>query len=61
MFRGAECVECGFTLVPNAPQAWHSATDLCCLNPAALHSCRAPTGGGQAARARERERKYVVP
>lgn len=50
MFEGVECLVCGSALVPNILQASHSATDLCCLNPAALHSCQTTTGGGQAAR-----------
>lgn len=60
MSEGAECVECGLTLVPNALRVWHSATDLCCLNPAARHSCRTATGGGQADWARKRERGSVL-
>lgn len=49
MFQRLVCLVCGFMAVPNILQASHSATDLCCLNPAALHSCQTMTGGGQAA------------
>lgn len=49
MVQRVVCLVCGFMAVPNILQASHSATDLCCLNPAALHSCQTMTGGGQAA------------
>lgn len=49
MFQRLLCSVCGFMAVPNILQAVHSATDLCCLNPAALHSCQTMTEGGQAA------------
>lgn len=49
IFQKVECLVCGFMPVPNILQASHSATDLCCLNPAVLHSCQTTTGGGQAA------------
>lgn len=47
MVQKVECLVCGFMPVPNILQASNSATDLCCLNAAALHSCQTTTGGGQ--------------
>lgn len=46
-------------MVSNTLQASHSATDLRCLNPAALHSCQTTTGGGEAAAERDRETETV--
>lgn len=48
MLQRAVCMVCSFTAVPHIPRASHSASDLCCLNPAAQHSCQTMTGGGRA-------------